>query len=76
MGIVEAFVRFPEDAMEQAQVEQLSLELEAEFGEVVDTQTLRAVVEARARRFDSAPVQDFVPLLVEREVRESLRRIA
>lgn len=62
--------------MQHAQVEQLSLELEAEFGELVDSDTLRVVVEARAQRFDDAPVQDFVPLLVEREVREALKRIA
>jgi hypothetical protein len=50
--------------------------LEEEFREVVDPATLRAVVAARAQRFDGAPVQDFVALLVEREVREALKRIA
>jgi uncharacterized membrane protein YheB (UPF0754 family) len=62
--------------MEHAMVDLVVEDLESRFGEVVDHSTLRAVVEARAHRFDEAPIQDFVPLLVEREVRESLVRIA
>jgi hypothetical protein len=62
--------------MEEAQLDTLTRDLEAEFGGVVDNATLRVVVEARAHRFDKAPVQDFVALFVEREVRQALKRIA
>ena len=62
--------------MEEAQVDTLTRDLGAEFGEIVDNETLRAVVEARAHRYDEAVVQDFVPLFVEREVRQALKRIA
>jgi hypothetical protein len=61
--------------MEDAQVNTLVRALETEFGGVVDNQTLRAVVEAQARRFDEVSVRDFVPLLVEREVRQALNQI-
>jgi hypothetical protein len=57
-------------------VEQVAGDLEAELGEIVDRQTLRFVVNARAQRFDDAPVQDFVPLFVEREMRAALKRRA
>ena len=62
--------------MEEAQVDTLTRDLGAEFGEIVDNETLRAVVEARAHRYDEAVVQDFVQLFVEREVRQALKRIA
>jgi hypothetical protein len=40
----------------------------------VDADTLRAVVEVHARRFADAPIRDFVPMLVTRDVRRSLLR--
>jgi hypothetical protein len=55
-------------------VERVMATLEGEFTDQVDGDTLRAVVQARARRFANAPIQDFVPMLVTREVRQSLLR--
>jgi hypothetical protein len=62
--------------MRVQEIDAVTEELEDEFQDLVDQDTLRAVVEARAHRFDSAPVQDFVPLLVERQVREALKRMS
>jgi hypothetical protein len=38
----------------------------------VDHETLTAVVEADFKRYESARIQDFVPVLVERDVRQRL----
>ena len=47
-----------------------SLESRADPG--VDHDTLTAVVEADFRRYDSARIKDFIPLLVERDIRARL----
>jgi hypothetical protein len=47
--------------------------LEARFGDVVDRQTLDAVVQADFSRYAQARVKDFVPVLVERDVSARLR---
>jgi hypothetical protein len=62
--------------MRVEEIDLVTEELEDEFRDLVETAALRAAVEASAHRFDSAAVQDFVPLLVERQVREALKRIA
>ena len=38
----------------------------------IDLDTLVAVVRADFRRYDSARIKDFVPALVERDIREQL----
>jgi hypothetical protein len=55
-------------------VRTVTRELEAEFAGQVDGDTLQAVVKARAQRFRDAPIQDYVPILVARDVRRSLLR--
>lgn len=57
-------------------IEHVATELEDEFGEIVDESTLRVVIKTRADHYTEAKVRDFVPLLVRRQVRESLKRIA
>jgi hypothetical protein len=57
-------------------VEQVVASLEAEFSGQVDRDTLRVVAEARARRFADAPICEFVPTLVARDVRRGLLRRA
>ena len=58
--------------MRAARVDQVLDDLRDEFG---DSETLRADVEARFDRYDEAPVQDFVAIFVERELRASRRRV-
>jgi hypothetical protein len=48
--------------------------LEAQFGEAVDHHVLEAVVDADFALYDNAHVRDFVPVLVEKDVRERIRR--
>ena len=48
--------------------------LEAEFGDAVDHDVLEAVVDADFARFDDATIKDFVPVLVEKDVRERILR--
>jgi hypothetical protein len=40
----------------------------------VDHDTLTAVVEADFKRYESARIKDFVPVLVERDIRQRLVR--
>ena len=54
--------------MKEQHITEIFTELEREFTEVVDDDTLRAVVEAQAHRYAGAPVQDFVPLALHRGV--------
>ena len=58
--------------MPAARVDQVLDDMRDEFG---DTETLRSDVEARFNRYEGAPVQDFVAIFVERELREARRRI-
>ncbi len=48
--------------------------LEAEFGDAIDHHVLEAVVDADFARFDDAPIKDFIPVLVEKDVRERILR--
>ncbi|HEY3724997.1 MAG TPA: hypothetical protein VGN59_16725 [Acidimicrobiia bacterium] len=48
--------------------------LESEFGEVVDHHVLEAVVNADFARYDDAPIKDFVPVLVAKDVRARILR--
>ena len=45
------------------------------FSDKIDAGQLEAQVRAMYARFDGAPVQEFVPILVEREVRSRLGRL-
>lgn len=56
---------------EDAQLEEVERRMVAEFGDLPAEQVVAAVRESRARFADS-PVRDFVPLLVERQVRRHL----
>lgn len=53
-------------------IERVVLSLESRDAPGVDHDTLTAVVEADFRRYDSARIKDFVPVLVERDVRARL----
>ena len=57
-------------------MESVAADLENEFGGSVDGDALRAAVRSRVQRLSDAPVQDFVPVLVRREVRDALLRHA
>jgi hypothetical protein len=46
--------------------------LAARVDPFVDHETLTAVVEADFKRYESARIKDFVPVLVERDVRQRL----
>ena len=60
---------------EEAQKQQVMRTLETRFGDVVDHDVLEAVVDADFARFDDAPIREFVPVLVEKDVCEpNLRR--
>jgi hypothetical protein len=48
--------------------------LTGELDKVVDHDTSELIVYSEFARYDGAPVQDYVPLLVERRVREYLRQ--
>lgn len=56
-------------------IERVVLSLESRDDPGVDHDTLTAVVEADFRRYDSARIKDFVPLLVERDIRARLRHL-
>jgi hypothetical protein len=58
--------------MQGSRVDQVMSDLVDEFG---DSDTLRADVEARFRRYATAQVQDFVPIFVERELRADRRGV-
>jgi len=58
--------------MSVVRVDQVLDDLRDEFG---DSETLRSDVEARFNRYEGAPVQDFVAIFVERELRASRRRV-
>jgi hypothetical protein len=48
--------------------------LEAQFGEAVDQHVLQAVVDADFALYENAHVKDFVPVLVEKDVRARILR--
>ena len=47
--------------------------LHVSFGGAVDIETITEAVERELTRYADAPIRDFVPLLVERDVRAHLR---
>jgi len=55
-------------------VDQIVRSLRERVETPVDEQTLTEVVEADFTRYDSARIKEFVPALVERDVREQLLR--
>jgi hypothetical protein len=58
--------------MDTRQVRSVVESLESRVKTPVDHDTLTAVVEADFHRYDSARIKDFVPALVERDVRARL----
>lgn len=58
--------------MDTKQVRSVVESLESRAKTPVDHDTLTAVVEADFHRYDSARIKDFVPALVERDVRARL----
>jgi hypothetical protein len=48
--------------------------VQSRIDQPVDADTLSAVVAADFKRYDSARIKDFVPALVERDVRDRLLR--
>jgi hypothetical protein len=58
----------------QAVAERLDQELVDERGHPVPPELVDEVVAEHAARLEEAPVQEFVPLLVEKESRDDLRQ--
>ena len=65
-------MRHGEAVMDIKQVRSVVESLERRVKTPVDHDTLTAVVEADFHRYDSARIKDFVPALVERDVRARL----
>jgi len=59
---------------QEIEVDRLSGELAAEYGQF-DPATIETVVRAEFTRRSARPVQDFVPIFVERTLRRRLRRV-
>ena len=57
-----------------AVADRLSKELVDEHGAPADPEQVKAAVEAAGAELADAPVQEFVPLLVEHEARQELRQ--
>jgi hypothetical protein len=57
------------DAQQQKTVERVVGLLEAGVARRVDHDRLRAAVEADFHRFDGARIRDFIPVLVESDIR-------
>ncbi|MGZ4688967.1 MAG: three-helix bundle dimerization domain-containing protein [Acidimicrobiia bacterium] len=57
------------DAKNRQAVDRVVDALEVGVGRVVDHDRLLAAVEADFRRFDGARIRDFVPVLVENDIR-------
>jgi hypothetical protein len=60
------------DTQSRQHIEQVVDALAARVDPAVDHDTLTAVVEADFKRYESARIKDFVPVLVERDIRERL----
>jgi len=58
----------------EKQKHRVMMSLEAQFGEAVDHHVLEAVVDADFAMYDDAHVKDFVPVLVEKDVRARILR--
>ena len=64
-----------ESENEQLQVERVVAAIESDEGPEIDHETLIAVVEADVHRYAStATVTDFIPVLVEKDIRARIRR--
>jgi hypothetical protein len=63
-----------QDVDQDAQKQFVMRTLETRFGDRVDHDVLEAVVDADFARFEHAPIRDFVPVLVEKDVRERILR--
>ncbi|GAC1415236.1 MAG: hypothetical protein NVSMB57_10730 [Actinomycetota bacterium] len=50
--------------------------LAEEFSEAVPPETIEAIIEDSVARWADAPVQAYVPVLVERAARQRLRELA
>ena len=57
---------------EELQHKSVADRLAQRFGDRVDRHTLDAVVEADFSRYADARIRDFLPLLVERDIRERM----
>ena len=66
-----------ENTSQDKRVENVTAQLENDLvdgdGRPADHEQVAAAVEAAAERLADAPVQDFVPLLVEHDARDQLR---
>jgi hypothetical protein len=60
--------------MATRRVERVVTALESRVDAGLDHETLTALVEADFHRYDAARITDFVPVLVERDVRVLLER--
>jgi hypothetical protein len=60
-----------EDDRERAAMQRVQDALTASYD---NEQRVEQAVEESRRHFEDAPVRDFVPIMVEREVREAMRR--
>ncbi len=59
---------------QEIEVDRLSGELAAEFRQI-DPATIETVVRAEFTRRSARPIQDFVPIFVERTLRKRLERV-
>ncbi len=60
-------------AHEQRDIAEVARRLATRFPDA-PPDTVRAAVEQAHRRFDGAPIRDFVPVFVERSARDALAR--
>jgi hypothetical protein len=63
----------PQDTRVQRVVERLQDELVDSDGRPADTEVVAAAVTSAAEELNDAPVQEFMPLLVEHQALEELR---
>jgi hypothetical protein len=61
---------------DEAQIESLVVDLTREFGDLVEHEKVRDEVMSVYRRFDKAPIRQYVPVLTRRIAREELRKAA
>ena len=64
----------PFDARVDAVKQRLQHDLVDDQGRPAPTEDVDRVVEAKAESFADAPVQEFVPLLIEHQARDELRQ--
>jgi hypothetical protein len=59
---------------QDVEVGRISSDLASQFRQV-DRDTIEAVVRVEFQRRSTAPIQDFVPIFVERALRQRLQRV-